>query len=291
MAEEDKGTSSWYKVPMWSGDLSEWRSFKREMEWWIASLDPESCNKYNVAARWALRQTGVDRARCEEFDPSDLAGTAEVRRADPDTGADVVTPTGDPFAGLPKLMKALEDSMGRTEMDRTAELRKQFYQHIRRAAGERISTFSTFCTRYRTWIGEMRREGINLPAGELGWFLKDRFGLDALRVQLLDTELQGKEDYDDVEREVLRLFRDLHVADPLSKRSLVEVNTLFNVSFRAAISLVCEVVRPPALALLSSSSRLQDPTILGDPVPQQAAAVRPMLLKMQLKLSLRPMRS
>ena len=78
-------------------------------------------------------------ARCEEFDPSDLAGTAEVRRADPDTGAE------DPFAGLRKLMKALEDSMGRTEMDRKAELRKQFYQHIRRAAGERISTF---CTRY-----------------------------------------------------------------------------------------------------------------------------------------------
>ena len=78
-------------------------------------------------------------ARCEEFDPSDLAGTAEVRRADPDTGAE------DPFAGLRKLMKALEDSMGRTEMDRKAELRKQFYQHIRHAAGERISTF---CTRY-----------------------------------------------------------------------------------------------------------------------------------------------
>ena len=183
MAEEDKGTSSWYKVPMWSGDPSEWRSFKREMEWWIASLGPESCKKYNVAARWALRQTGVVRARCEEFDPSDLVGTAEVRRAEPDTGADVVTMAGDPFAGLRKLM---EDSMGRTEMERKAELRKQFYQNIRRAAGERISTFCT-CTRYRTLIGEMRREGINLPAGELGWFLKDsRLGLDALRVQVLD---------------------------------------------------------------------------------------------------------
>lgn len=102
--------------------------------------------------------------------------------------------------------------MGRTEMDRKAELRKQFYQTIRRAAGERISTF---CTRYRTLIGEMRREGVTLPAGELGLFLKDRLGLDALRVQLLDTALQGKEDPDDVEREVLRLFSDLHVSDPL----------------------------------------------------------------------------
>lgn len=78
MAEEDKGTSSWYKVPTWSGDPSEWRSFKREMEWWIASLDLESCKKYNVAARWALRQSGVVRARCEEFDPAELKGTTEV---------------------------------------------------------------------------------------------------------------------------------------------------------------------------------------------------------------------
>ena len=63
----------------------------------------------------------------------------------------------------------------------------------------------------------MRREGINLLAGELGLFLNSRLGSDALRVQLLDTALQGKEDYDDVEREVLRLFRELHVADPLNK--------------------------------------------------------------------------
>ena len=70
MADEDKGTSSWYRVPVWSGDPSEWRGFKREMEWWIASLDQEHSRKYNIAARWALRQTGVVRARCEEYDPS-----------------------------------------------------------------------------------------------------------------------------------------------------------------------------------------------------------------------------
>jgi hypothetical protein len=191
------------------------------MEWWLASLDPESCKKYNVAARWALRQSGVVRARCEEFDPADLKGTTEVRRADPDTGADIVTTEADPFAGIRKLLLALEASMCRTEMDRKAELRKQFYQTIRRAAGERISTF---CTRYRTLIGEMRREGITLPAGELGWFLKDRLGLDALRVLLLDTALQGKEDYEEVEREVLRLFRDLHVSDPLYKSKPVGGN-------------------------------------------------------------------
>ena len=66
----------------------------------------------------------------------------------------------------------------------------------------------------------MRREGINLLAGELGLFLNSRLGSDALRVQLLDTALQGEEDYDDVEREVLRLFRNLHVADPPNKEKI-----------------------------------------------------------------------
>ena len=84
MAEEGKDTSSWYKVPVWSGDPSEQRAFKREMDWWVASLDPVSCAcaKYNVAGRWALWQSVVFRARCEEFDPAALAGTAALERAD-----------------------------------------------------------------------------------------------------------------------------------------------------------------------------------------------------------------
>ena len=206
--------SSWYKVPTWSGDPSEWRNFKREMSWWMASLDPESSKKFNIAARWALRQSGVVRARCEEFEPKDLVGTPEILGQDPDTGDDVVLQEADPFAGLKKLLAALEDSMGKTELDRKGELRKQFYQSIRRSPGERIASF---CTRYRTLTGEMRREGIVLPSQELGWFLKDRLGLDALRVQLLETALAGREEYDQVEGEVLRLFRDLHVADPLNR--------------------------------------------------------------------------
>ena len=65
MSEEDKGSSAWYKVPTWDGNPTGFRQFKKEMEWWIASLDPVSCGKFNVAARWTLRQTGIVRARCE----------------------------------------------------------------------------------------------------------------------------------------------------------------------------------------------------------------------------------
>ena len=64
----------------------------------------------------------------------------------------------------------------------------------------------------------MRQEGIILPEGELGWFLKSKLGLDQLRQQLLETALGGKESYDAVEVEVLRLFKDLHTADPLHQR-------------------------------------------------------------------------
>ena len=215
MAEEEKGASSWYKVPAWNGNPAEWRTFKREMKWWMASLDAESCRKYNVAARWALRQTGVVRARCEEFDPDELKGTPAETVEDPETKEMIVVQEADPFSGLNKLLKALEESMGKTKLDRRGELRQQFYQEIRRNAGERISTF---CTRYRTLAGELKREGILLPDTELSWFLKDRLGLDPIRKQLLDTALQGRESYSKVEAEVLRLFRDLHTADPLYRK-------------------------------------------------------------------------
>ena len=43
--------------------------------------------------------------------------------------------------------------------------------------------------------------------------------MDALRQQLLETALQGKESYEETEVEVLRLFRDLHSADPLAKKT------------------------------------------------------------------------
>ena len=217
MAEDEKGTSSWFRVPTWDGNPRDWRSFKREMSWWIASLDRDSCKKFNVAARWMLRQTGVVRARCEEFDPEDLEGKPEVKATDPNTDEVVVIEEGDPFSGLHLLMKSLEELNGSTDLDRKGDLRSQFYQEMKRQPQERISTF---CSRFRTLCGEMKREGIELPKEELGWFLRERLGLDPLRKQLLETALAGKESYEEVETECLRLFRDLHTADPLHRRQM-----------------------------------------------------------------------
>ncbi|CAK9107120.1 unnamed protein product [Durusdinium trenchii] len=225
MAEDDKGSSAWYKVPTWDGNPTGFRQFKKEMEWWIASLDPISCGKFNVAARWTLRQTGIVRARCEEFLPSELEGSKEVTAKDPDTGDDIVVEEANPWKGLRKLVDALEESMGKTTLDRKGDLRRQFYVELRRSPGERISAF---CSRFRRITSELKREGINLPADELGWFLRNKLGLDTLRVQLLDTALRGRESYEEVEGECLRLFRDLHSEDPLHRQKATERAPLLN---------------------------------------------------------------
>ena len=216
MADDDaKGTSAWHKVPTWDGSPATFRAFKREMNWWIASLDPDSCRKYNVAARWTLRQYGVVRARCEEYEPDDVAAELQITGTDPHTGETVVISEGDLFSGLRKLLSSLEESFGRTELDKKGELRAMFYQQIKRNPGEQVTVF---CSRYRTLFGELKREGINLPNEELGWMLKERLGLDPLRRQLLETALGTRESYDHVEAEALRLFRDLHVQDSLHKK-------------------------------------------------------------------------
>ena len=68
-------------------------------------------------------------------------------------------------------------------------------------------------------VGELKSEGVQLPTTELGLFLRTKLGLDPLREQLLETALAGREEYDSIEREVLRLFKDLHSADPLHRRA------------------------------------------------------------------------
>lgn len=68
-------------------------------------------------------------------------------------------------------------------------------------------------------VAELKSEQVGLPPAELGWFLRDKLGIDPLRRQLLDTALAGAEDYNLVEREILRLFQDLHLQDPSFRRA------------------------------------------------------------------------
>ena len=213
---KEENSGAWSRVPTWDGDPKSWRAFQREMEWWLEALDVNSTTRYNLAARWLLRQSGIVRQRGEEFTPSELAHQPEVTAEDPVTKEMVVITPADPLKGIRKLMKALESINGKTVLDKRGDLRNSFYLELRRKPQERISEF---CTRFRTAVAELRMEGVVLPSGELAWFLKQKLGLDAIRQQLLETALQGRETYEETEVEVLRLFKDLHVADPLFRRA------------------------------------------------------------------------
>ena len=89
MSEEDKGFGPWSKVPQWDGRFTSWRKFKRDVSWWVSSIDLAGTAKYNLAARFLLRQDGVARQRGEEFTPADLAYRPAETFVDPDTGDEV----------------------------------------------------------------------------------------------------------------------------------------------------------------------------------------------------------
>ncbi|CAL1132431.1 unnamed protein product, partial [Cladocopium goreaui] len=187
-AERDQSGGAWSRVPVWDGSPQTWRAFQREMKWWTSSLDLEGTKKYNLAARWLLRQSGVVRQRGEEFNPDELEYQKEVKGQDPQTGDEVVITPEDPLSGLTKLLKALEGINGKTTLDKRGELRNLFYLELKRKPGERIAEF---CSRFRVSLADLRTEGVTLPSGEVGWFFKTKLGLDPLRVQLLETALQG----------------------------------------------------------------------------------------------------
>ena len=71
-----------------------------------------------------------------------------------------------------------------------------------------------YASRFRTAVSDLQAGGVKIPDSEVGWFFKEKLGLDALRRQLLEAALQGSEDYNVIEAECLRPFRDLHSQDP-----------------------------------------------------------------------------
>ena len=216
MAEEKSDFGAWGRVPTWDGSPLTCRTFRREMSWWLSSLDATATTRYNLAARWLLRQSGVVRQRGEEFSPDDLAHGAAEYGTDPDTGESIEIVPADPFRGINLLLAALETMNGQSTLDKRGELRTQFYIHMARRPGERMSDYSS---RFRTAVSDLKAEGVTLPDTEVGWFFKEKLDLDGLRKQLLETALAGSEAYSQIEAECLRLFRDLHTQDPVYRRA------------------------------------------------------------------------
>ena len=135
-----------------------------------------------------LRQTGIVRQHGEEFSPEDLQYRPAQTITDPDSGEVFEIEKEDCLFGLKKLMQALEGINGMTALDKNGELRSQY--SIRKP-GERVSEFSTG---FRTVVADLRSEQVQLRSSEVGWFYKEKLGLDPLRKQLLETALQGADD-------------------------------------------------------------------------------------------------
>ena len=283
MAEtgEHRDGGAWANVPTWDGSPLTWRQFKRQMKWWVSSLDLASTARYNLAARWLLKQGGIVRQRGEEFSPEELSYKPSETAVDPQTGQTVEIAPADYLAGLNRLLTALEGINGQSVLDKRGELRKYFYNDLQRKAGERMSEFAT---RFRTAVADLRGEGVVLPSSELGWFLKEKSGLDPLRKQLLETALQGKEDYEEIEKESLRLFRDLHLSDPLFRRfgdrndnkPKLTIRRMFGPSSSSGSSSTASVSSFRALSDASRRSGSSSPAkrvylteVPGDPVDEQ----------------------
>ena len=157
--EDGGGYGAWSHVPTWDGSPLTWRTFRREMSWWLCSLDLESTRKYNLAARWLLRQSGIVRQRGEEFNPEELAFKKAVTLTDPDSGEVLVDEPEDLLFGL---LAALEAMNGQSTLDKRGELRTQFYLHLARRAGERVADYAS---RFRTAVSDFEGRGCCLARG------------------------------------------------------------------------------------------------------------------------------
>ena len=167
---DEKCSGAWAKVPVWDGSPATWRSFKREVAWWVSSLDIQSTKEFNLAARFLLRQTGIVRQRGEEFTPEQLEYKQAVMITDPETGEQFETEPEDCLAGLNKLMKVFEEINGLTSLDKEGELRALLYLGSHRKAGERVTEY---CTRFCTMVGDLRAErGETFLQKSLGGFSK-----------------------------------------------------------------------------------------------------------------------
>ena len=141
------------------------------------------------------------RQRGEEFDPDELEHkpATYVNVTDPESGEQLLDTPTDYLFGFSKLLTALEGINGQTVLDECGA-RTQFYIELKR---KRDESMSEYCTRFRTVVADLQSEGVVIPPTELGWFLKEKMGLDPLRKQLLERSLQGREEYNGIETEAL----------------------------------------------------------------------------------------
>ncbi|CAE7480196.1 unnamed protein product [Symbiodinium sp. CCMP2592] len=203
MGDESRQDSFNSYIPIWDGNAGSMRKFKKSVTLWLAGLDLERTASYNLAARFLLRQTGAARARGEEEDIDTLAHRPAV--------ADVVgteIQAADYTHGVWHLVKCFEELCGKTASEKRGELRQKLYVSLRRGPSEPVTNFAST---WRTLVAECIAEGIPVTPVESGWLFKERLALTEMQRQVVETATGEEPEFAVVEREVLRLFRRVHL--------------------------------------------------------------------------------
>ena len=60
------GVGIFHRIPVWDGKASSWKSFEKDIEWFLAGEDLSKIT-YNLAVRVAQKQTGAVKRRAREF--------------------------------------------------------------------------------------------------------------------------------------------------------------------------------------------------------------------------------
>ena len=86
------------RIPVWNGDPTTFKTFERDMEWFLAGEDLTRIH-YNLAVRIVNKQTGAVKRRGKEFPPASLRHKSPEHWTQQD--ADAHNLTADPQDMIP----------------------------------------------------------------------------------------------------------------------------------------------------------------------------------------------
>ena len=213
------------RIPSWNGDPATFLKFETAVVWWFEGEDLGYYTRIgvNLAARFVRKQSGLARAKAEEYLPSQLRGTPAVlythqsARADfPDAEEeDIVAMVGtvqveaDPTAGIRLLLDCYRQSIGRDPPHRRQELRDEYYRGCVRKRNEPVINF---LSAHRALLSKMKLEGIAIDEEQVVYYLRSKLALSETQLQLLDIACGPEPTLAEIEAQVTRLFKRIHTS-------------------------------------------------------------------------------
>ena len=209
----------WSRIPVWDGKATTWRSFEKDLQWFLAGEDLTKVS-YNLAARIVQRQSGAVKRRAREFDPAEIGPRAPTYYTEDEAASineeaeagDFVTAGGaktplDHMTGISIVLEAWKTMVGLDKAETQADLRDTFYKHLGRRRGERVADFAS---RFREHVALRKGEGIELDDAQTMYMLKEKMAITPYRREMLETFLGTWSTYGQTEAALIRLFGKIH---------------------------------------------------------------------------------